>query len=356
MEFGINFFPVFSHREKTTTTYFAESLRLAHLADRLGFAHVRTVEHHVPGYGGASPNPLIFLAAASQVTVSARLVIGCVVPAFAHPVRLASEVRMLDALCAGRLEVGFARGFLPDEYDLFGINVDESTARFVEGCEQVRLLLSEEQATHVGTFHRLEGVTIHPPATQQPYPPLWVAAVATRQSFARAGSLGYDLMTLPHSSESLRDLISIYREARYAAGHPGPGRVMIAFHLVVAESDAEARAIARLPLKRYSASLVRAMAPWKNRASAAYASYRDVLARLESDTADDQMRRGAAWVGSPETISAQIDTYSDGVGGFEAASLQVNFDTLGEDVAARTLAIFAESVVRRAETAPSAPA
>jgi alkanesulfonate monooxygenase SsuD/methylene tetrahydromethanopterin reductase-like flavin-dependent oxidoreductase (luciferase family) len=350
MDFGVNFFPVFSTREKTTASYFAESLRLAHLADRLGFAHVRTVEHYGSDYGGSSPNPLLFLAAASQVTGTARLIVGCSVPAFTHPIHLASDIRMLDALSGGRLEVGFARGFLPHEYDLFGIDVDQSSTRFAEGCEQVRLLLSKDGVSHDGTYHRLTNVTITPEATQRPYPPLWIAAVATRSSFTRAGQLGYDLMTLPHSRESLRDLIAMYREARTSAGHEGQGRVMIAFHMLVAETDAEARKLARQPLERYTASLIRAMAPWKDRQSADYAPYREVLRSMENDSPDEQIRRGSAWVGSPATIRETVESYHASVGGFDEASFQVLFDTVEEAAAARTLTLFAESVANHARS------
>ena len=46
---------------------------------------------------------------------------------------------MLDALSGGRLDVGFARAFLPHEFRRFGISPDESNARFREGLEQIEL-------------------------------------------------------------------------------------------------------------------------------------------------------------------------------------------------------------------------
>jgi alkanesulfonate monooxygenase SsuD/methylene tetrahydromethanopterin reductase-like flavin-dependent oxidoreductase (luciferase family) len=41
-----------------------------------------------------------------------------------------------------------------------------------------------------------------------------------------------------------------------------------------------------------------------------------------------QVEKGAAWVGTPETIAKQIRDYQQMVGGFEIASMQVNFSTI----------------------------
>lgn len=46
MEFGVNFFPVVDPERKSASTYYDESLRLAALAEALGFEHVQTVEHY----------------------------------------------------------------------------------------------------------------------------------------------------------------------------------------------------------------------------------------------------------------------------------------------------------------------
>src|SRR5271168_1356416 len=153
MQFGIQFFPDVKPEQKAGAEYFREALTLAEEADNLGFTHVRIVEHYFHYYGGYSPNPMLFLAAASQRTKTARLVTGACIPAFNNPLKLAGEIAMLDAIGGGRLDVGFARAFLPHEFRAFGISPDESVARFREGVEQVELLLTQENVTHHGQFH-----------------------------------------------------------------------------------------------------------------------------------------------------------------------------------------------------------
>ena len=147
MQFGVQFFPCVPPEDKSAEDYFEECLAIAEEAETLGYSHARTVEHYFRRYGGYSPNPLLFLAAASQRTKKMRLITGAVVPAFNNPLKLAGEIAMLDAISHGRLDVGFARAFLPHEFRRFAISPDESIARFREGLEQIGLLLTTGHAT-----------------------------------------------------------------------------------------------------------------------------------------------------------------------------------------------------------------
>ncbi len=96
MRAGIQFFPDIGPEVRSGRDYWQDALSLVRLCDRYGYIHVRTVEHYFQPYGGYSPNPVVFLAAAAQVTQHARLVTGAVLPAFNHPLKLAGELAMLD--------------------------------------------------------------------------------------------------------------------------------------------------------------------------------------------------------------------------------------------------------------------
>ena len=190
MEAGINFFPDVTPQERPADIYFDECLRMVSQADEMGFHHVRIVEHYFHRYGGYSPNPIVFLSAAAQRSRRLKLITGAVLPAFNHPLKLAGEIGMLDAISKGRLEVGFARAFLPHEFGRFGVSLDESRARFEEGIETVRRLLENEDVSHKGRFHSFPPTTSLPRPTQRPRPPFWIAALSTEQSFVFAGQRG----------------------------------------------------------------------------------------------------------------------------------------------------------------------
>src|SRR5579862_3068394 len=147
MEFGIQFFPDVGPQHKAPDVYFSECLALVDLVDRYGYGHVRVVEHYFHYYGGYSPNPVVFLAAAAQRTRRARLVTGAVLPVFNHPLKLAGELAMLDAISGGRVDAGIARAFLPHEFAAFGVSMDDSRGRFEEGIQALKLLWTQEDVT-----------------------------------------------------------------------------------------------------------------------------------------------------------------------------------------------------------------
>jgi alkanesulfonate monooxygenase SsuD/methylene tetrahydromethanopterin reductase-like flavin-dependent oxidoreductase (luciferase family) len=345
MEFGLQFFPSVG-TDVPAEAYFADALRLCEAGEKLGYTHARMVEHYFTPYGGYSPSPLLFLSAVSQRTTAMRLITGAVLPVFTHPLKLAGEIAMLDAISHGRLEVGFARAFLPHEFARFGISLDESRDRFDEGLETVRRLLEEEDVAVAGRFHSFGPTTSLPRPTQRPRPPFWIAALATESSFVSAGRLGHAVMAIPILHAEMRRLIGMYREAWRAAGHPGNGRVMIAFHMFCHEDEAEAVRIAREPLNRYLRALVDAARDWTTgTTSKDYANYGAMIAKLEQDTFETNVANGSAWVGTPAQLIAQIEAYRAAVGEFEQASLQVSFNTIGHDDALRSMHLFAHSVI-----------
>jgi alkanesulfonate monooxygenase SsuD/methylene tetrahydromethanopterin reductase-like flavin-dependent oxidoreductase (luciferase family) len=346
MQVGIQFFPDIGPAVKSARDYWQEALHLVGLADRYGYSHVRTIEHYFNAYGGYSPNPIVFLAAAAQITRKARLITGAVLPAFNNPLKLAGEIAMLDALCDGRLDVGFARAFLPHEFAHFGVSLDESRARFDEGMEQVRRLLEEEAVTSAGRFHSFRNVTSLPRPTQLPRPPFYVAALASRESFERAGTAGHGIMAIPMGGAAMAELIDAYREAWIKAGHAGRGTVMLAFHMLCHADQAEAERIARGPLERYLESLVAAASEWiSGTNSADYKGYDQVIAALARETFETQVAKCAAWIGTTERILDTISTYQKRVGGFEIASLQVNFNDITVADAEASMRLFGERVL-----------
>ena len=346
MEFGMQFFPAVGPDQKSGQQYFDECLRLTEFADVYGYTHIRTVEHYFHPYGGYSPNPIVFLSAASQRTKKARMVTGAVLPVFNNPLKLAGEIGMLDSISGGRAEIGFARAFLPHEYERFGIELDESVARFDEGMEQVDLLLTGENVSHDGKFHSFNDVTSLPRPAQQPRPNFWTAAFTTPESFEKAGRVGNYIMAIPIGGAQMAELIAIYREAWKSAGHEGEGRTMLAFHMYCHEDAEEAARIAREPLNRYLKSLVNAASDWVDGASSDnYKGYDKMIAALDRETFESQVEKGAAWVGTPETLIKQIRDYNEAIGGFDDASLQVNFNDMSYEDAEHSVKLIGEKVM-----------
>jgi len=346
VQFGLNFFPCVDPRDRGAEQYFREALHLVGLCDELGYTHVRQVEHYFKPYGGYSPNPLLFLTAASQRTKTARMITGAVLPAFNNPLKLAGEIGMLDGISGGRLEVGFARAFLPHEFAAFGISLDESRRRFTEGLAQVRLLLEQENVTSKGEFHSFANVTSLPRPTQKPRPPFWIAATTTPETFEFAGKNGCKLMGIPLEPEKMRNLIGIYRDAWRSAGHPGNGEVMNTFFMVCMPTREEAMAAGLGPCNGHLRGLADSAKEWLEGASTKdYPGYDKLIAHVTSDTAESQVAKGSAWIGTPKDIIEMVRSFNDKVGGLDSISLHFTPSNMPVDAAERSLRLFAREVL-----------
>jgi len=297
MEFGVQFFPSVGTDQKPAAQYWGEALQLTQHAEQLGYASVRTVEHYFHPYGGYSPDPLIFLSAAAAITRTIRLITGAVLPVFNNPLKLAGQIGMVDAISNGRLE-------------------------------------------------SFEKVTSLPRPTQKPRPPFWIAALSTKESFENAGRQGHHLMGIPLAGAQMAELMRIYRDAWKAAGHPGQGRVMLAFHMFCAETREKAAAIAREPLNIYLRSIVNAASDWMSGvASKDYPNYQKTIEIISKETYESQVEKGSAWIGTPDDIRKSIAAYDQAVGGFESASLQVNFGMIPHAEAEQSMTLFAREVM-----------
>jgi alkanesulfonate monooxygenase SsuD/methylene tetrahydromethanopterin reductase-like flavin-dependent oxidoreductase (luciferase family) len=212
--------------------------------------------------------------------------------------------------------------------------------------KQIDLLLTGENVSDEGEFHRFKDVTSLPRPTQKPRPRFWTAAFTTPESFEKAGRVGNYIMAIPIGSSEMAELIGIYREAWKSAGHDGDGRVMLAFHMYCHEDTAEAARIARGPITRYLKSLVDAARGWVDgAASDNYKGYGKMIEALDRETFESQVEKGSAWVGSPEELSEQIRSYHAEIGGFDDASLQVNFNDMSFEDAERSVKLFGEKVM-----------
>ena len=346
MQFGLNFFPCVGPAERSAEQYFREALHLCGLTDELGYSHIRQVEHYFKPYGGYSPNPLIFLTAAAQRTKNTRLITGAVLPAFNHPLKMAGEIGMLDGISGGRLEVGFARAFLPHEFAAFGVSLDESRRRFTEGLAQITSLLKDENVSSQGEFHSFANITSLPRPTQRPHPPFWIAATNTPETFAFAGTHGCKVMAIPLEPNKMRDLIGTYREAWKKAGHPGSGHVMNTFFMCCAPTRDEAMAAGLGPCNGHLRGLAESATEWLTGASTKdYPGYDKLIAHVSSDTAERQVEAGSAFIGSPADIAEMIRSYNDKVDGIDSVSLHFTPSTMPVEIAERSLRLFSREVM-----------
>ncbi|HTE83235.1 MAG TPA: LLM class flavin-dependent oxidoreductase [Dehalococcoidia bacterium] len=347
MKFGINFFPAFRPNQTTTATYFTQCLRVSERADELGFSSIKTVEHYFHDYGGHSTNPAVLLSAIAARTTRVRLITGAVIPAFNHPIKMAGELAMLDNISNGRLDVGFGRAFIPEEYAAYGLNMEDSRAMFDEGVAATKRLWTEERVTHEGRFWQFKDVHSMPRPFQKPHPPIWVAAIASEESFVNAARNGYHMMIVPYAGglEHCSEMVRTYRQVWRESGHtPGAEQVQMAFHAYVADTHAEAVSGFIPAMRTYLDVFTEAVSSWEGRKSSEYPGYDRLVEAISSQTPEGNIEKGYAFVGTPDEVIEQVQHMRELFGEHEP-SLQVTFGGVTDAEAFRTLGLFARNIM-----------
>jgi len=223
--------------------YYGQILDQAQLADELGYHAVWFGEHHYSGYSFGSP-PVIATAAAAR-TKRVKIGTGVSLIPLNHPVRLAEEYAMVDVLSGGRLEYGIGRGFLNYSYEVFGIDPEQSHARYREGTELiVKAWKADGPFSFEGNFWNLRDYTFFPPPLQKPHPPIYASGAITPESFVWAGRMGFHLSSgfFVPAADRIRENIGLYRQALSESGFdPSTREISGVFQMYCGESREDAR-------------------------------------------------------------------------------------------------------------------
>jgi len=202
---------------------YADDLKLADLAEPLGFDSVWGVEHHFTDYT-MCPDVLQLLTWVAARTTRIQVGSMVVVLPWHDPLRVAEQVAMLDVMSGGRLILGIGRGLGRVEFDGFRVPMDESRARFVESAELLLHALEDGHASHDGTFVKQPRVAIRPRPARSFRGRTYAAAVSPESSRIMA-QLGIGILIIPQKpweqvTAELADYRRIYREVNAADAPP----------------------------------------------------------------------------------------------------------------------------------------
>ena len=178
---------------------YLNELRLADLAEPLGFDSIWGTEHHFTDYM-LCPDVLQFLSYMAGRTERIKLGSLVVLP-WHDPVRVAEELVMLDIMSGGRVIVGVERGVARVEHEGFRLDLSESRGRFVESAQMLVSALESGYAEFDGEFAKQPKVEIRPSPSRSFRGRTYAAAISPESSVL-LGILGLGMLVVPQKSWS----------------------------------------------------------------------------------------------------------------------------------------------------------
>jgi alkanesulfonate monooxygenase SsuD/methylene tetrahydromethanopterin reductase-like flavin-dependent oxidoreductase (luciferase family) len=215
---------------------YRQELRLAELAEPLGFDSIWGLEHHFTDYA-MTPDVLQFLSYMAGKTERVQLGSMVVVLPWHDPVRVAEQIVLLDHLSGGRAILGIGRGLAPSEFE--GLRVDRNQSRplFMEYAELVLNAL-ETGIIEGGATARQPRRALRPRPLRSFLGRTYAAAVSP-ESIPLMAKLGVRLLIIPQKPwETVRQDFAVYdRVWRETHGIPPPPPLCAGFYFVDEDAD-----------------------------------------------------------------------------------------------------------------------
>ena len=208
------------------TTY-AEQCRVAQAAELLGFDAFFRSDHYVTMGGDGLPGPTdAWATLAGLACETSRIRLGTLVTSatFRLPGPLAITVAQVDAMSAGRVELGIGAGWYEREHAAYGIPFPALAERFERLEEQLAVVTGlwstapGETFSHTGRHYRLVDSPALPKPYQRPGPPVIVGGVGPRRTPALAARYAAEL-NVPFAS--LDDSAAQFARGRAACEEVG---------------------------------------------------------------------------------------------------------------------------------------
>jgi alkanesulfonate monooxygenase SsuD/methylene tetrahydromethanopterin reductase-like flavin-dependent oxidoreductase (luciferase family) len=356
LEFGI--FDGFSEAEMggAPADIYDSHIRDARSAEELGYRYYFFIEHQNAPFAYISA-PSVYLAALARET--SRLRFGPMVYQLPmhHPIRLAQDAAMLDQLSHGRLEFGIGYGIHAHEFMRWRLSFAARRAMGVEAMEIITKAWTDEAVSYDGEYWSFDEALPKPKPFQQPHPPVWVGAHSTT-SFDYAAEHSYHVAQNIDVDDVVTEKFAYFKKVWKAQQHEGAvPHMMLARHIHVAETDAQAREEAEPYLLRGGFFGQRGREIISNTRIGWGGDERgtggertpDIVERGRvfqeiSKSYDFWIDNGLAVVGSPDTVTRQIEAQQRRVG-YDVLCTQHQIGDMPRPTAMKSMKLFAEKVI-----------
>jgi len=341
---------IFQNHGKTVSDHqmVMEEVRLAELAEPLGFDEIWPVEHHFTDYA-ACPDNMQLLSYLAARTRTIRLATGAVILPWNDPLRVAEKMILLDHLSEGRAVFGMGRGLARREYAGFNIVMEESRDRFDEAAPMILdALETGVMAEHRGRYYTQARTEIRPGPFKSFKDRLYCVAMSP-DSVLAAAALGAGMVLFSsRPDEMVADSIATNRQEFERRHHrPAPPPRFCDFMVC----DADAGRAEELAYQYIAGYFVSVMGHYELtgqhfKESRAYRSYGEAVDMLRALGLEDMSKAyvGCQSYGTPAQIVDRLERRRAVVGDFEL-NVCAKFAGMPYDVAERSMRLFAAEVM-----------
>lgn len=337
---------------------YQQELRLAGMAEPLGFDSIWSVEHHFTDYT-MCPDVLQFLTYMAGKTTQVKLGSMVVVLPWHDPVRVAEQVSLLDHVSKGRVILGLGRGLARVEYEGFRLDQNEGRNLFVEYAE---LLINGLEKGYIeGGLHLKQ-----PRRDIRPYPfrsfkGRTYAAAVSPESMPIMASLGVGLLVIPQKPwDAVKQDFEVYHKVWREVNKTAPPKPLCGAFVYVDENKerAEERAFKWITAYYHTAMKHYEMTSEKFGSHKSYEFYSNVgkyISRHGMDKAAHDFAALMPW-GTPDQVLEKFDFIRKTI---DMNGVMCNFSFAGMpyDEAERSMQCFVKHVMpelKKWETAPLA--
>lgn len=323
-------------------------MRLADLAEPLGYDSVWPPEHHFTDYS-ACPDNIAFLTWLAGRTERIRLGTGAVIVPWNDPLRVAERIVLLDHLSGGRALLGLGRGLARVEYRAFAVDMDESRARFDEAARMIVDAVETGFIEGQGPYYPQPRTEIRPRPLRGFRDRLYAVGMSP-DSVVQAAALGARLMTFSQQPWELyaQGALARYREA-WRERHEAPPPPPLTGDLMFCDDDpARAEALATEHMSEYFLSIVHhyELLSEHFQALPGYRMYADAAAAFRAVGVETAVRTycGVQTWGTPAQILEKLRWRRELLGDCELALIP-HYGGMSVETAEHSLRRFADAVL-----------
>ena len=328
--------------QESEVELYESRLKIAALADQLGFDSLWVEEHHFLEEYCHLSSPEVFLAACTQRTNQIRLGFGVMLlpPMINNPVRSAEKVAALDLLAKGRVEFGVGSSSDRLGTTAWGVDWEQRQEMTEEVLRQVaRMMVEEPYRGYDGVHFSFPARNVLPKPQQKPHPPLWLAC-SHRESILKAARLGIGALSFSFTDlDTTKQWVDAYHETfmreAIPIGYSINPNLSVLSRLICCPTDSEASRIQdKVHFWWYSFVHYFGHGSHKPGVTNLWDNYIKSDYKFEWDTGT---------IGTPKKISATLRDYEQA--GLDQIVFSIESGTISHEEICATLELFAKEVM-----------